>query len=108
MESFKSKRSGSNQAVHQWEMSICFIRALLEEGKPKDVKSDLRRDADTHWNFILPQIICIIVVLKVLKLLSWCSLEYLYLTQIIFYLLRAAAMRSNLPVWQICSHNETR
>ena len=64
------------------------------EGKPKDVKSDLRRDADTHWNLILPQIICIIVVLKVLKLRRECSLEYLYLTQIIFYLLTAATMRS--------------
>ena len=48
------------------------------EGKPKDVKSDLRRDADTHWNLILPQIICIIVVLKVLKLPREWSLEYLY------------------------------
>ena len=78
------------------------------EGKPKEVKSDLRRDADTHWNLILPQIICIIVVLKVLKLPREWSLEYLYPTQIIFYLLRAAAMRYNLPVWQIYSHNETR
>ena len=69
------------------------MRALLEEGKSKDVKSDLRRDADTHWNLILPQIICIIVVLKVLKLPRECSLEYLYPTQIIFYLLTAAATR---------------
>ena len=59
-----------------------YIRALLEEGKPKDVRSDLRRDADTHWNLILPQIICIIVVLKVLKLPRECSLEHLYPTQI--------------------------
>ena len=72
------------------------------------MKSDLRRDADTYWNLILPQIICIIVVLKVLKLPRECSLEYLYLSQIIFYLLRATAMRYNLPAWQISSHNETR
>ena len=84
------------------------MRALLVEGKPKEVKSDLRRDADTHWNFILPQIICIIVVLKVLKLQRECSLEYLYPTQIIFYLLRATAMRYKLPAWQIYSGNETR
>ena len=71
-----------------------LISALLEDGKPKDVKSDLRRDADTHWNLILPQIIYIIVVLKVLKLPRECSLEYLYPTQIIFYLLTAATMRS--------------
>ena len=61
------------------------------EGLPKDVKSDLRRDADAHWNLILPQIICIIVVLKVLKLMNACSLVYLYVTQIIFYLLAATA-----------------
>ena len=36
---------------------IHFTRALLMEGLPKDVKSDLRRDADAHWNLILPQII---------------------------------------------------
>ena len=72
------------------------------------MKSDLQRDADTHWNLILPQIICIIVVLKVLKLPREWSLEYLYPTQIIFYLLGAAAMRYNLPVWQISLHNETR
>ena len=91
-----------------WLYYCSFIRALQEEGKPKDVKSDLRRDADTHWNLILPQIICIIVVLKVLKLPRECSLEYLYLTQIIFYLLTAAAMRYKLPAWQIYSRNETR
>ena len=72
---------------------VLIVSALLEEGKPKDVKSDLRRDADTHWNLILPQIICIIVVLKVLKLPRECSLEYLYPTQIIFFLLTAAATR---------------
>ena len=89
-------------------MYSLLIRALLEEGRPKDVKSDLRRDADTHWNLILPQIICIIVVLKVLKLLRECSLEYLYPTQIIFYLLRATSMRYKLPAWQIYARNDTR
>ena len=88
--------------------NFSLMRALPEEGKPKDVKSDLRRDADAHWNLILPQIICIIVVLKVLKLPRKCSLEDLYPTQIIFYLLRAAVMRYNLPAWQISSLNETR
>ena len=72
------------------------------------MRSDLRRDADTHWDLILPQIICIIVVLKVLKLPRECSLEYLYPIQIIFYLLTATAMRYKLPAWQICSLNETR
>ena len=77
------------------------------EGLPKDVRSDPRRDADTHWNLILPQIICIIVVLKVLKLSRECSLEYLYPIQIIFYLLTAAAMRYKLQAWPIYSHNKT-
>jgi len=33
-----------------------FIRALLVEGKPKYEKSGLRRETDSHWNLILPQI----------------------------------------------------
>ena len=45
-----------------------FVRALLVEGNPKDVNTGLRGEPDTHWNLILPQIICYIVVLKVLKL----------------------------------------
>ena len=28
----------------------------MKEGKPKDVKSGLRREPDAHWNLILPQI----------------------------------------------------
>ena len=35
---------------------ISFIRALLVEGKPKYEKSGLRREPDSHWNLILPQI----------------------------------------------------
>ena len=54
-----------------------FIRALLDE--PKDVNSSLRREPDTHWNLILPQIICYIVVLKVLKLPIESSPAYLIL-----------------------------
>ena len=53
-----------------------FIRALLVEGLPKDVRSGLRREPVTHWNLILPQIICYIVVLKVLKLQIEWSLAY--------------------------------
>ena len=78
------------------------------EGLPKDVKSDLRRDADAHWNLILPQIICIIVVLKVLKLQKESTLEYLYLNQDIFYLLKPQARRCKLLHWQISSLNKTR
>ena len=63
-----------------WELSIfviaSFIRALLVEGLPKDVRSGLRREPVTHWNLILPQIICYIVVLKVLKLQIEWSLAY--------------------------------
>ena len=70
--------------------------------------SDLPRDADTHWNSILPQIICIVVVLKVIKLPREWSLEYLYPIQIIFYLLRATAMRYKLPAWHVSSINKTR
>ena len=90
---FMQYKSGHVQTMVKL-FSFLSIRALLEEDKPKDVKSDPRRDADTHWNLILPQIICILVVLKVLKLPKECSLEYLYPIQIIFYLLTAAAMRS--------------
>ena len=90
---FMQYKSGHVQTMVKL-FSFLSIRALLEEDKPKDVKSVLRGDADTHWNSILPQIICIIVVLKVLKLRRKCSLEYLYPTQIIFYLLTAAVMRS--------------
>ena len=34
------------------------------------MKSGLRGDPDAHWNLILPQIICYIVVLKVLKFVT--------------------------------------
>ena len=65
-----------------WELSIfiiaSFIRALLVEGLPKDVRSGLLREPVTHWNLILPQIICYIVVLKVLKLQIEWSLAYLF------------------------------
>ena len=44
------------------------------------MKSGLRGDPDAHWNLILPQIICYIVVLKVLKLPIECSPNYLCLT----------------------------
>ena len=54
------------------------------EGNPKDVKSDLRRVTDTHWNLILPQIICYIVVLKVLKLPIESSPAYLILNSALF------------------------
>ena len=72
------------------------------------MKSDLRGDAVTHWNLILPQIICIIVVLKVLKLRTECSLVYLSLTHDIFYLLTATAGRSFLPVSVCYLFNESR
>ena len=49
------------------------------EGNPKDVKPGLRREPVTHWNLILPQIICYIVVLKVLKLPIESSPAYLIL-----------------------------
>ena len=35
---------------------VRFIIVLQMEDKPKDVMSDLRRESDTHWNLILPQI----------------------------------------------------
>ena len=54
-----------------------FVRALLVEGNPKDVNTGLRGEPDTHWNLILPQIICYIVVLKVLKLPMESSPAYL-------------------------------
>ena len=53
-------------------------RALLKEGLPKDVRSGLLREPVTHWNLILPQIICYIVVLKVLKLQIEWSIAYLF------------------------------
>ena len=43
------------------------------------MKSGLRGDPDAHWNLILPQIICYIVVLKVLKLPIESSPAYLIL-----------------------------
>ena len=43
------------------------------------MKSGLRGDPDAHWNLILPQIICYIVVLKVLKLSMESSPAYLIL-----------------------------
>ena len=64
-----------NSNIQNFKTNDKLVRALLVEGLPKDVKSDLRSDAVTHWNLILPQIVCIIVVLKVLKLPRECSHE---------------------------------
>ena len=55
--------NGDQEGYFRW-----FDRALLVEGNPKDVRPGLRGEPVTHWNLILPQIICYIVVLKVLKL----------------------------------------
>ena len=41
---------------------------LLVEDKPKDVKSVLRGETDTHWNLILPQIDNILIVVVKFKL----------------------------------------
>ena len=41
-----------------WRLCISYIYLIVLqlEDKPKDVKPDLRRESDTHWNWILPQI----------------------------------------------------
>ena len=73
----KTKKTARHTAAVSFVfIFICFIRALLKEGLPKDVRSGLLREPVTHWNLILPQIICYIVVLKVLKLQIEWSLAY--------------------------------
>ena len=62
------------------------------EGNPKDVKPGLRREPVTHWNLILPQIICYIVVLKVLKLKRMSSADVLWIDQALS--LRTRAQKS--------------
>ena len=54
---------------------VSVFRALLVEGLPKDVTSDLQGESDPHWNLILPQLNLYKVVLKVLKLPVECSLD---------------------------------
>ena len=51
------------------------------EGKPKDVRSGLRREPDTHWNLILPQLNLIYSSVVSVKTEEWA----LFAGYIIFY-----------------------
>ena len=46
--------------VSNWlKFIVSLMKALLKEGLPNDVRSDLLKEPVTHWNIILPQIILV-------------------------------------------------
>ena len=61
------------------------------------MNTSLRGEPAAHWNLILPQIICYIVVLKVLKLKIERSLVYLMLNFALSLLAFSCITRSSFP-----------